>query len=81
MLPKLYLAPERITSLVCLLMRHSDTYWVKALVALVEVEEEGGLFLRRMGRVVDLIEFDDGFNAQGTDNRDFDLARDEFITS
>ena len=80
MLPELYLTPERITSLICLLMRHSDTHWIKALVALVEVEEESGLCLWRMGRVVDLTEFDDGFDAQGTDDRDFDLAWDEFIT-
>jgi len=73
------LASERIAGLLSILWSLPDPCWVKALVALVEIEEESGLLILRVGRVVDLTKLDDSFDAQGADDRDFDLARDEFV--
>ena len=63
MVDELYLTPERITCLVCLFLSYFDSNRINTLVTLMEVEEESGLCLRRVRRIIDLTQFYHSFDA------------------
>ena len=63
MVYELYLTPKRRTCLLGLFLSHFGSYGIKTLVTLMEVEEERSLCLWRVGRIINLTEFDDSFDA------------------